>query len=84
MSSSVHINNNNKDILMLSEGPTQGLDDTALTSEAKYHINFTQSGKRFVPSLNSNGSNSLLFVNTCSISIYQFRVKDSEIKMYSL
>ena len=28
MSSSVHIDNRNKDILILSEGPTQGLDDT--------------------------------------------------------
>ena len=31
----MHINNNNKDILTLGEGPTQGLDDTALTAEAK-------------------------------------------------
>ena len=30
MSSSVHINNKNKDILILGEGPTQGLDDTKL------------------------------------------------------
>ena len=35
MSSSVHIDNKNKDILILGEGQTQGLDDTALTSEAK-------------------------------------------------
>ena len=27
MSSSVHIYNKNKDILILGEGPTQGLDD---------------------------------------------------------
>ena len=27
MSSSVHIDNKNKDILILGEGPTQGLDD---------------------------------------------------------
>ena len=31
MSSSVHIDNNNKDILILRERPTQGLDDTTLT-----------------------------------------------------
>ena len=37
--SSVHIDNKNKDIT---------LDDTTLTAEAKYPINFTQSGKRFV------------------------------------
>ena len=63
MSSSVHIYNKNKDILILGEGPTQGLDDTAITAEAKYPISFTQSRKRFVLSLHYNGSNSFLFVN---------------------
>ena len=40
--SSVHIDNENKDILILGEGPTQGLDDTTLTGEPKYPINFIQ------------------------------------------
>ena len=31
-----------KDILVLGEGPTQGLDDTTITAEAKYPINFIQ------------------------------------------
>ena len=61
---SVHIGNKRKDILILVEGPTQGLDDSTLTVEAKYPINFTQSRKRFVLSLHHNGSNSFLFVNT--------------------
>ena len=56
MSSSVHIDNKNKDILILGEGPTQELDDTTLTAEAKYPINFTQPRKRFVLSLIYNGS----------------------------
>ena len=47
MSSSVHIDNKNKDILILREGPTQELNDTTLTAKTKY-LNFTQSGKRFV------------------------------------
>ena len=34
-----------------------------LTAEAKYPINFTQSGKRFSLSLHYNGSNGFLFVN---------------------
>ena len=34
MSSSVHIDNKNKDILILGKGPTQGLDDTTLTAGA--------------------------------------------------
>ena len=36
MNSSVHVDNNGKDILILGEGPTQGLDDMTLTAEAKY------------------------------------------------
>ena len=38
MSSSVHVDNKGKDISILGEGPTQGLDDTTLTAEAKYPI----------------------------------------------
>ena len=30
-----------KYILILGEGPTDGLDDTAMTEEAKYYINLT-------------------------------------------
>ena len=41
MSSSVHVDNKRKDILILGEGPAQGLDDTTLTAEAKYPINCT-------------------------------------------
>ena len=47
-STSVHTANKNKYSLILSEVPTKGLDDTKLTAEAKYPINFTQSGKRVV------------------------------------
>ena len=47
MGSSVHIDNKNKDILILGEGQTQISDDTTLTAEAKYPTNFMQSGKRF-------------------------------------
>ena len=36
--SSVHIHNKNKHILILGEGPTQGIDDTTLTAEAKHPI----------------------------------------------
>ena len=69
-------------ILILGEGPTQGLDDTTLTAEAKYPMNFTQPGKRFVLSLHYNGSNSFLFVN--ATKVYQFKAKNSEIKDYAL
>ena len=44
---SVHIDGRNKNILVLGEGPTQGLDNTTIT-EDKYLISFAESGKRFV------------------------------------
>ena len=40
MDSSVHIHKKDKDILILGEGPTEGLEDTTLTAEAKCPINF--------------------------------------------
>ena len=78
MSSSVHIDNEKRNILILHEEPTQGLDDTILTEEAIYPTNFIQLNKRFVLSLHNNESNSFLYVNVTII--YQFKSKDSEIK----
>ena len=82
ISSSVHFDNKNKNISILGEGPTQGLDDTSLAAETKYPINFTQPNKRFVLSLHYNESKSLLFVN--ATEIYEFKVRNSEIKDYIL
>ena len=82
MSSSVHVDNKNKYILVLGESPTQGLDGTTITAEAKYSINFTTPGKIFLLSLHYHGSNSFLFVN--AVNMYQFKAKDSELKPYSL
>ena len=45
MSLSVHVDNKNKDILVLAEILPQGLDDFTIAAEAKYPINITQSGK---------------------------------------
>ena len=40
MSSSVHVDNKKKDILILGEGPKQGLDGTVLTAEKIFnHLN---------------------------------------------
>ena len=60
MSPLVHVDIKGKDILILGEGTAQGLDDTTLTAEAKYPVNFTQSGKRSVLSLHYNGNNVLV------------------------
>ena len=46
MSSSIHIDNKKKDILILGRGPTQGLEST-LTSEKMYSINFTEKNEKF-------------------------------------
>ena len=51
MSSSVCANNRNKDILILDKGPTQGLDNTTLTAEAEYSVNFSRSQKNFCLSI---------------------------------
>ena len=47
MSTSIHIDNKKKDILVLRRGPTQGLENT-LTAEKTYSINFTVKKKNFV------------------------------------
>ena len=75
MSSSIHIDNKKKDILVLGRGPTQGLEST-LTAEKMYSINFTVAKKNCL-SLHCNGANSYLFVN--GTEIYKFKAKDSEI-----
>ena len=71
-----------KGILVIGIGPTQELDDTTLTGEAQYSINFSRSNRKFCLSLHYSGSNSFLFVN--STKIYQFKAKDSKIKKYPL
>ena len=47
MSSSVHIDNKKRDIFILGEGPTQGLDVTALTAGEMYSFSFTETRRKF-------------------------------------
>ena len=77
MSTSIHIDNKGKDILVLGRGATQGLEST-LTAEKMYSINFTVTKKNFCLSLNYNGANSYLFVN--GTEIIKFKAKDSNIE----
>ena len=70
-----------KDILILVKGPTQGLHDNTLTIEGQYSITFSKSNRKFYLSLHYNGSKSFLLVG--ATKIYQFRAKDSELKIYS-
>ena len=62
MSSSAHIDNKKKNILVLRIGPTQELKHT-LTAEKMHSINFTVTNKKFCLSLCYNGAKSYLFVN---------------------
>ena len=88
MSSSVHVDNKNKDILILGEGPAQGLDDNTLTVEVIYPVKFTQPNERFVFRLTNMEATAFYtimkatFVN--ATKIYQIKVKISETKDYAL
>ena len=80
MSSSVHVDDKGKDILILGKGPTQGLGKQgkhSLSVEKMYSINFTKINTKFCLSLHYNGANSYLFIN--GTEIYTFTGKDSEI-----
>ena len=47
-SSSVHLDNKKKDILILGGGPTQRSDCSTLNVERKCSISFTENNKNFV------------------------------------
>ena len=63
MNSSSHIDNKGKEILILRNGPTQGLGKLSFTAEKIYLINFTKVNTKFCLSLYYNEANSCLFVN---------------------
>ena len=77
MSSSVDVDNKEKDILILNKGPTQGLGDAPLTAEKEYAISFNEQHKKFCLSFHYNVVNSYIFVN--GIKIYKFKANDSGI-----
>ena len=76
MSSSAHIDNKKKDILVYGREPTQGLEHT-LTAEKMYSVNITVTKKKVCLSLHYNAANSYLFVN--GAETYKFKAKDSGI-----
>ena len=75
MNTSIHVDNKKKDILVLGNGPTQGLEST-LAAERMYSINFTVIKKKFCLSLHFSRGNSSLFVNGTEIKA---KTKDSAI-----
>ena len=60
-SSLEHSDNEENHILVLDGSPTQELDDTPITAEAKYSINITKSRNRIYLSLHYNESNNSAF-----------------------
>ena len=67
MSSTLHIDNKGKNILILGEAPTQGLDGTTLTVEKSIQLILLLEEENFCLSLHYNGANSYLFVNCTEI-----------------
>ena len=82
MRSSVHTNNNTKNILVLGKDFVQGLRNTKIYAEKLYSINFTKADTKFCLSLHYNGDNCYLVVN--STEIHKFKAKYSKIVATSL
>ena len=59
MTSSVHLDNEKKYVLILGKRPTQRIEHTR-TSEKMHSINFTENKKKFSLSLHHNGANNYL------------------------
>ena len=77
LSSTAHVDNRKKYILIFCKGLMQGLEDTIFTAEEEYVINFSEQRKKFCLSLHYNRVDSYLFVN--GVEMYKFNAKDSEI-----
>ena len=76
MSSSVHINNKGKNILIHGKDPTRGLGEHSLNAEKMYSVNLTDHRTKYCVSLDYNGANNYLFGNGTEIN--KFKAKDSE------
>ena len=74
---SVHTDNINKDVLVLGERSTDGLDDTAGKAKAEYSFNITKSRKKIYLSFHYIATNSFLDAN--AVKIHQFKANDSDI-----
>ena len=55
-----HTDNNKKNILLLGERPTDGLEVTAITAEARYFVNISESRRKTCFTLHYNTANSFL------------------------
>ena len=76
MSSSVHVDNKGKYILILGKGPTPGLGEHSLTVEKMYSVNLTDHRVKYCLSLHYNDANSYVFVN--GTEVIKSKAKDSK------
>ena len=76
MISSEYVDNKKKDILILGEDPTQGLDGTTLTARKRIQIFSLEKIRNFCLSLHYNGAKSYLFLN--NTEIHKLKARDSE------
>ena len=67
MSSSGHVDNRKKSILIFGKSLTKELDDTKLTAEKEYTIYLSEQQKKFSLTVHYNDMNSYFFVNSVKI-----------------
>lgn len=82
MSSSVHVDDKKKDILIFGKDLSQEQDDALLTPENEHSLNFSEQHKKNCLSFHYNRMNSHLFVNI--VKIYKSEAKGSVINAASL
>ena len=80
LNSSIHFDNKGKYILILGQGPMQGLGEHSLTAEKMYSINFSKDNITFCLSLHYNGANSYLFINGTEIIKFKAKI----LKLYQV
>ena len=79
---SSHLNNKEKNILVLGKDFIQGINGSTIYAEKMYTPNFTVYGKKICLSLHYDSDHSYLFANGRQIA--KFKAKDSEIVPYPL
>ena len=77
MSSSVHADKKQNNILILWKGPIAGLDNTTLNAEKDSSIDLTKHNKKYFLSLHDNIAHIYVFVN--DFEVHQFKAKDYKI-----
>ena len=71
-------------IEILGKGETKGVDNTSLTVEAKYSINFTQSNRKFISNLHNVNARSIKQIKSCrflNISIQNSKIRNKVISI---